>query len=107
VLLAAKLFPGSLLWLNGAYYLARLTAGVWASLRGKGEAGTFPRLTDKLRLAAGLIWGDWTALLRLPKTFLKRRRLRPLRRLSPSQLRRLLLQHRISLRELSEGPIPR
>lgn len=33
LLLAAKLFPWSLLWLNGAYYLARIGAGLWAAMR--------------------------------------------------------------------------
>jgi GT2 family glycosyltransferase len=102
VLLAAKLFPGSLLWRNAAYYLARLTAGVWAAARGRGEASMFPTLADKLRLAYGLMRGDLEAILLLPKTFAKRRRLRPLRRLTPDQVRQLLLSHRITLRELSE-----
>ena len=30
VLLVVKLFPWSLLWLNGAYILTRLAAGLWA-----------------------------------------------------------------------------
>ncbi|HSW50915.1 MAG TPA: glycosyltransferase family 2 protein, partial [Bryobacteraceae bacterium] len=41
VLLAAKLFPWSLLWLNGLYYLARVAAGALAAARGKGEIGRF------------------------------------------------------------------
>src|ERR1700692_917439 len=31
VLVGAKLFPWSLLWLNGVYYLTRLAAGFWAA----------------------------------------------------------------------------
>ena len=33
VLLAVKMFPGNLLWANGAYLIARLAAGLWAALR--------------------------------------------------------------------------
>jgi hypothetical protein len=38
----------------------------------------------------------------IPRMLKKRRELRPKRRLSPRQLKRLILEHRISLRELSE-----
>src|SRR5258708_38645362 len=40
-LLAGKLFPWSLLWLNGAYYAARLAAGLWAAARNKAEASQY------------------------------------------------------------------
>jgi len=103
VLLAAKLFPGSLLWMNGAFYTARILAGLWAALRNKGEISRFPGWKDKLRAMLALIRGDLQALMMLPKTLRKRRALRPLRRLSPRQVRELILNHRITLRELSES----
>ncbi|MEX2262552.1 MAG: glycosyltransferase family 2 protein [Bryobacteraceae bacterium] len=102
VLLAAKLFPWSLLWLNGAYYLARLAAGMWAAARGRGETGLYPGWTGKLRMAAGLIAGDLEALALLPRMLRKRREIARIRKLSPRQVRELILQNRIGLRELSE-----
>src|SRR5205823_1561554 len=57
VLLAVKLFPGSLLWLNGAYYLARILAGAWWAMLGKGEASQFRGLSGKLTLLMALIRG--------------------------------------------------
>ncbi|MDQ6705801.1 MAG: glycosyltransferase, partial [Acidobacteriota bacterium] len=73
VLLAAKLFPWSLLWLNGFYYLARLAAGIAASVRGAGETALFPGWRGKWTLARALIQGDCEALLLLPKMLRKRR----------------------------------
>jgi len=102
VLLAAKLFPGSLLWKNPAYYLARLTAGVWAAIRGRGEAGQFRTPSEKARLAMALLQGDLEALTMLPRIWTKRRQIDRFRKLSPKQVERLLLDHRIPLRALSE-----
>src|SRR5260370_37745607 len=42
VLLAAKLFPWSLLWLNGVYYLARIAAGTGRGHPGEGGTGPVP-----------------------------------------------------------------
>jgi GT2 family glycosyltransferase len=105
VLLAAKLFPWSLLWLNGAFYLARLGAGLWAATRNTGELRRFPGLEGKWQLATALVKGDLQALRLLPRMLRKRKELRKLRRLSDSELRRLLLRHRIGLRELMEQAI--
>lgn len=101
VLLAAKLFPWSLLWLNGAYYMARIIAGAWWGMLGKGEAGQVPGISGKLKALAALIKGDLQALQLLPATLRKRRRIKNLRKLSPRELRELLLKYRISLKELS------
>lgn len=102
LLLAAKLFPGSLLWRNGVYYLARLLAGLWAALRNRGEISRFQSPSNKLKAFLALLKGDWQALWMLPSTLRKRRRLKPLLRLTPSQIHQLILRHRISLRELSQ-----
>jgi len=102
VLLAAKLFPWSLLWLNGAYYLARLTAGAWAAARGRGEIARFQGMGGKLRAALALVQGDLAALRMLPRMLRKRRQLRSLRKLSPRQVRALILENRIPLKALSE-----
>ena len=105
ILLVAKLFPWSLLWLNGAYWLARIMAGIWAAINGKGEAGRFPGWTGKLRVAAALIRGMLSAVRLLPLMLRKRRSLDRVRRLSPAEVRRLILRYRISLKELSEQAI--
>ena len=105
LLLAAKLFPWSLLWLNPAFYLTRIGAGLWAALRGRGEISRFPGIRGKLRAATALIRGDLSALMLLPKMLAKRRRLRKIRRLSSRELRRLILRHRIRLRTLMEQAV--
>jgi GT2 family glycosyltransferase len=101
VLLAAKLFPWSLLWLNGVYYVARIAAGTWWALRGKGEAGQFPGISGKLTVVMALLRGDWQALKLLPRMLKKRRQLKSLRKLSAREVRRLLQRYRIPLRDLS------
>jgi len=105
VLLAAKLFPWSLLCLNGVFYMARLAAGLMAALRGRGEMGRF-RGTERWRVAMALLKGDLEAARMLPAMLRKRGQLRTIRKLSPREVRRLLWRHRITLRELSEQAIP-
>ncbi len=102
VLLAVKLFPWSLLWLNVPFYVARLAAGAVAAVRGKGEISRYPGSKGKLRAAWALLKGDLAALRLIPRMLVKRRRLRTIRKLTPGQLRRLLLAYRIPLRALSE-----
>ena len=101
VLLAAKLFPWSLLWMNPVYYLARIVSGIWAAASGRGEAALYPGPMGKLRMAAALFRGDCQALALLPRMLRKRREIERIRKLSPRQVRKLILENRISLRELS------
>lgn len=101
VLLAARHFPLSLLWRNPYYYALRLFEGARAAARGEGEAALFPGPRGKLSLAFGLLAGDLGALLLLPRTVFKRLRGRPLRRLSPREVRALILDHAISVQEIS------
>jgi hypothetical protein len=49
-----------------------------------------------------LMWGTMSAAPMIPMMLRKRRAFRSKRRLTPWQVRRLLLQNRISLREISE-----
>jgi GT2 family glycosyltransferase len=100
VLLAAKLFPWSLLWLNGVYYGMRLGAGMWAAITGQGEVGKFPGVRGKLQAARALLAGDWQAVPLLPRMLAKRRDVERIRKLSPREVRKLILQHRISLKQL-------
>jgi GT2 family glycosyltransferase len=101
VLLVVKLFPWSLLWLNGAYLLARVAAGLWAALRGRGEIRHYPGPAGKLTAAWALLRGTASALPMLPAMLRKRRALKTTRRLTARQIRRLLLDHRIPLRDLA------
>jgi GT2 family glycosyltransferase len=102
VLLAVKLFPWNLIWLNGAYYMARIGAGLWAALRNHGELRRYSGTRGKLSAAMALAWGTITAIPLIPSMLRKRRAFRPKRRLTPRQIRSLLLRHRISLREISK-----
>jgi GT2 family glycosyltransferase len=100
VLLAAKLFPWSLLWLNGLYYGLRLAAGAWAAVTGQGEVGKYPGIRGKLQAALALLKGDWQALPLLPRMLAKRRGVERIRKLSRREVRKLILAHRISLKQL-------
>lgn len=102
VLLAVKLFPWSLLALNPVYFGARLAAGAWAALHGKGEIARHEGWNGKLRAAAAVLAGDLAALPLIPRMLRKRRQLRHIRRLSDAEIRRLIRSHRIGLRELME-----
>jgi GT2 family glycosyltransferase len=101
VLLAVKLFPWSLLVLNPVYYTGRLMAGAGAAWRGEGETALFPGFSGKLKLVAGLLWGDLAALALIPRMLIKRARLRTLRKLTGGQARALIMENRISLRDLT------
>jgi len=101
VLLAVKLFPWSLLALNPFYYAGRLIAGAGAAWRGEGETAMFRGFSGKLKLVAGLILGDLAGLAAIPGTLIKRARLRGIRKLSNGQIRALIIEHRISLRDLA------
>jgi GT2 family glycosyltransferase len=100
VLLAAKLFPIGLLFLNPFYYLLRLAAGAVAASRGKGEVGRYP---SKLAVAWSLLRADAAALLMTPRMLAKRKHL--VRRISNKELYALLKRYRIPLRNLTEDAI--
>jgi GT2 family glycosyltransferase len=102
VLLAAKLFPWSLLWLNIGYYLLRLMAGLWAALRRRGEIGKHKGTTGKLQAVTALLVGDLQALPMVPRMLSRRREVNRFRKLTPREVRKLIFHHRISLRELTE-----
>ena len=101
ILLALKLFPWTLLLLNPFYFALRLAAGIAAAGRGSGDTAHFPGLRGKLAMAGALLRGDLQALRLAPRILRKRRQLRAFRRLTPSDVRRLLLAHRLPLREIA------
>jgi len=102
VLLAVKLFPISLLLLNPFYFAARLAAGAFAAVGERGELVRFPGLRNKLGLAWTIVRADFAALRMIPRTLRKRRRLRPVKRLKPRDVRRLIMDNRIPVRDLIE-----
>ncbi len=106
VLLALKHFPWSMLWLNAAYFTARIAAGIAASATGRGEPGRFPGWSGKLKLAKAICSANLQALMMMPLTLRKRRAFRPLTKLSPAQVRRLLSRHRVPLWTMMAGPPP-
>jgi len=99
LLLAYKLFPWSLLWLNPWYFAARLIAGFGAAWRGEGDTVHYPGLAGKWTMAVSLMKGEWGALKLLPRMLRKRAQIRGLRKLSPRQTRHLILANRLALRE--------
>jgi GT2 family glycosyltransferase len=101
LLLAFKLFPWSLLWLNPFYFAARVAAGLAAAHRGKGDTAHFPGWRGKWAMARALVLGDLAALRLAPRMLRKRAQIRGIRRLTPGEVRRLILAHRPSLREVA------
>jgi GT2 family glycosyltransferase len=99
LLLAVKLFPVSLLWLNPLFFCARLAAGAVAAGRGAGDTAHFPGLAGKLAMARALCRGLLQALRLAPRMWRKRAALDRIRKLSPREVRRLLFRHRLRLRE--------
>ena len=78
---------------------ARLAAGFAAAWRGSGDTVHYPGLGGKWTMAMALLKGDWGALKLLPRMLRKRAQIRTIRRLSPGDVRRLILAHRLTLRE--------
>jgi GT2 family glycosyltransferase len=99
VLLAVKLFPWSLLWLNPYYFAVRAMAGYGAARRGAGDTAYFPGLRGKLRMAAAMLRGGLAALRMTPRMLRKRRELGRIRKMSPGDVRRMILAHRLPLKE--------
>jgi GT2 family glycosyltransferase len=102
VLLAAKLFPWSLLLLNPYYFALRLASGVAAAAGNKGEMVRFSGVGGKLRLAWTVLRADLAALRLLPRMLRRRRDVRRIAKLTPGEVRRLILENRIPVRELVE-----
>jgi GT2 family glycosyltransferase len=100
LLLALKLFPASLLWLNPLYFTVRLAAGLMAAHRGAGDTVHFPGLAGKWAMARALLRGDLEALRLAPRIWRKRAEIRRFRKLEPKEVRRLLLRYQLNWREV-------
>lgn len=101
LLLVVKLFPGTLLWLNGVFFLARVTGTALAAMVNRGEVSKFKTPGAKLRLFLAFLKGQWQAVRLFPKMWRKRRTILAHRVLSPRQTCRLLLRYRMPLGEIS------
>jgi GT2 family glycosyltransferase len=101
VLLAVKLFPWSLLMLNPLFFAVRLIAGFAAAQRRSGDTIHFPGIAGKVRMAGALVLGDLAALRLAPRMLRKRAGIGRIRRLSPIDVRRLILANRLSLRDVA------
>ena len=101
ILLVAKLFPWSLVWLSVPFYLARLAGGAAAAVSGEGEAARFPGWKGKLSVATALVKAHLEAIPLLPRMLRKRAEVNRIRHLTPRQVRALLLRYRIPLAEIS------
>jgi GT2 family glycosyltransferase len=101
VLLAAKLFPWSLLWRNPFYFAMRIAAGAVLAQRGHGDTAHFPGLRGKLRMAAAIVRGDAAALPLVPKMLRKRSGISRIRKLTPRDVHRLILANRLGWKDVA------
>lgn len=102
ILLAVKLFPGRLLWLNGIFFLARVAGTAMAALRNRGELSRIDTPESFLKLLLAVLRGQLQAIPLIPAMLRKRRTILSRRVLSAAETCRLLLRYRIAFRELSE-----
>ena len=101
LLLALKLFPWSLLWLNPVFFALRMAAGITMAGRGAGDTVHFPGVGGKWSMARALVRGDLQALRLAHRMLRKRAQVDSMRKLSPPEVRRLILAHRLPLREVA------
>jgi GT2 family glycosyltransferase len=80
---------------------ARYFWHVWFLLRGQGKAGEYTRAANALTLVWIVVRAHLAAAADLPRLLRERRQIRATARISPREFRRLLRQHRISLREVA------
>ena len=99
-LLALKLFPWSLLWLNPFYFATRLAGRSRGRRARKRRHGAFPWNSRQMVHGPALLRGDLAALRLAPRMLRKRAAIDRFRRLSPREVRRLILSNRLSLKEV-------
>jgi GT2 family glycosyltransferase len=101
VLLALKLFPWSLLWLNPLFFMVRAAAGALLAGYGGGDTAHFPGWSGKWTIARALIVGNLQAVRLAPRMLRKRAGIARFRRLSPGDVRRLIWNNRLALRDVA------
>jgi GT2 family glycosyltransferase len=101
LLLVFKLFPWSLLVLNPFFFALRVAAGIAAARRGRGDTAHFPGLRGMGTMARAFLRGNLAALRLAPRMLRRRAEIRPIRKLSPGEVRRLILANRLALREVA------
>jgi GT2 family glycosyltransferase len=101
VLLAAKLFPWSLLWRNPYYFAMRVAASAAMAQRGEGDTAHFPGWRGKLRMATAIVRGDLAAIPLIPRILLKRGHIARFRKLSPRDVHRLILANRLGWKDVA------
>ena len=80
---------------------ARLVAGAVLARGNRGDTAHFPGLAGKLAILRALVAGDIAALRLVPRMLAKRGQIRRIRRLTPGEVRRLLLAHRLKVAEVA------
>ncbi len=96
-----KYFPFFSITVSPYYTGKRLLVHLFGAMTGRGAAGRFTEQYSAIR-AAGILIKAWcAACAALPAVMRKRRALRPLRRISNRELRRLFREYRISTREIA------
>jgi hypothetical protein len=67
--------------------------------------GQYRGVRGKVQAALALLKGDLQALKLIPRMLRKRRNVNRIRKLSPREVRKLILQYRIPLKQLTEQAI--
>lgn len=96
-----KLFPIGMIAVAPFYALARYWAHWRAASRGEGLAGEFGIKQSPLQLVLIVMQAHWAALIRLPRLWRIRNRFGAQRKLSSSQFRALIQQHRMTAHEIA------
>lgn len=94
-----KNFPMTWLLLAPFYTVARYAMNVVSMLQGRGSAAGFQAEHGKTALAKALIRATWDGAWGLPRMWRKRRSM--VRRMSSKEMKRLLNDHAISLKEIT------
>jgi len=67
--------------------------------------GQYPGIRGKVQAAMALGKGDLEAMKLIPRMLRKRRHVNRIRKLSPREVKKLILRYRIPLKELTEQAI--
>jgi GT2 family glycosyltransferase len=96
-----KCFPPGEIVASVPYTLARYVMQGWGTLTRRGAAARLAETTSAAAMVATLIRAWGAALVLTPRMLARRRRLRPLRRLTAAEWRQAIGRSRLGLRELA------